>query len=78
NLERSNLERLMRAGGSGAAHVVRLYGYDLDHPTPYLVYEYVPGGDLTAHLNARRAALGDPPSPDEVLGLVVQIADGLG
>lgn len=26
NQERSNLERLMRAGGSGASHVVRLYG----------------------------------------------------
>lgn len=77
NQERSNLERLMRAGGPGAAHVVRLYGYDLDHPTPFLVYEYVAGGDLTAHLAARRAALGRPPGPDEVLGWVIQIADGL-
>jgi serine/threonine protein kinase len=75
--ERSNLERLMRAGGPGAAHVVRLYGYDLDHPTPFLVYEYVAGGDLTAHLAARRAALGRPPGPDEVLGWVLQIAEGL-
>jgi serine/threonine protein kinase len=77
NQERSNLERLMRAGGPGSAHVVRLYGYDLDHPTPFLVYEFVAGGDLTAHLAARRAALGRPPGPDEVLGWVIQIAEGL-
>lgn len=78
NQERSNLERLMRAGGAGSGHVVRLYGYDLDHPTPYLVYEYVEGGDLTRLVAARRAALGRPPDPAEVLGWVVQIAEGLG
>ncbi len=77
NQERSNLERLMRAGGPGAAHVVRLYGYDLDHPTPFLVYEFVAGGDLTAQLAARRVALGRPPGSDEVLGWVTQITDGL-
>jgi serine/threonine protein kinase len=77
NQERSNLERLMRAGGRGSNHVVRLYGYDLDHPTPYLVYEYVPGGDLTRLVAARKAALGRSPDPAEVLGWVVQIAEGL-
>ena len=78
NLERSNLERLMRAGGDrGAAHVVRLYGYDLDHPTPYLVYEYVAGGDLTNYLAAKRSALGRGLTAGEVLGIVTQIARGL-
>ena len=77
NQERSNLERLMRAEGQGAAHVVRLYGYDLDHSTPYLVYEYVEGGDLTRHLAARRAALGNNPDATEILGWIVQIAEGL-
>ena len=78
NLERSNLERLMRAGGDrGAAHVVRLYGYDLDHPTPYLVYEYVAGGDLTHYLSAKRTALGRILTAGEVLGLITQIAQGL-
>ncbi len=77
NQERSNLERLMRAGGRGSAHVVRLYGYDLDHPTPYLVYEYVDGGDLTRLVAARRAAADGPPHPAEVLGWIVQIAEGL-
>ena len=77
NQERSNLERLMRAGGRGSGHVVRLYGYDLDHATPYLVYEYVSGGDLTRLVAARRAALGRAPDPAEVFGWVNQIADGL-
>ena len=77
NQERSNLERLMRVEGRGAEHVVRLYGYDLDHATPYLVYEYVAGGDLTHHLNARRAALGQNPDASEVLGWIIQIAEGL-
>jgi serine/threonine protein kinase len=77
NQERSNLERLMRAAGRGAAHVVRLYGYDLDHATPYLVYEYVPGGDLTKLLATRCAALGRPPSPAEVFSWVAQVTEGL-
>ncbi|HVK11170.1 MAG TPA: serine/threonine-protein kinase [Gemmataceae bacterium] len=78
NLERSNLERLMRAAGDrGAAHVVRLYGYDLDHATPYLVYEYVPGGDLTQYLAAKRTSLGRGLTAGEVLGIVTQIAHGL-
>jgi serine/threonine protein kinase len=77
NQERSNLERLMRAGGRGSDHVVRLYGYDLDHPTPFLVYEYVAGGDLTHLLAARVAALGQPPSAAEVFGWIRQIVEGL-
>ncbi|WP_145242777.1 serine/threonine-protein kinase [Urbifossiella limnaea] len=75
--ERSNLERLMRAGGRGSAHVVRLYGYDLDHATPYLVYEFVDGGDLTKLLAARVAALGRAPGAAEVFGWVTQITEGL-
>jgi hypothetical protein len=78
NLERSNLERLMRAGADrGAAHVVRLYGYDLDHATPYLVYEYVPGGDLTGHLATRLRTLGRNPDAAEVLGWMTQVVEGL-
>jgi serine/threonine protein kinase len=78
NLERSNLERLMRAGGErGSGHVVKLYGYDLDHATPYLVYEFVPGGDLTGHLARHRAETGRAMTPAEVLGVVTQLAEGL-
>src|SRR5262245_52835938 len=67
----------MRAGGPGSRHVVRLYGYDLDHATPYLVYEFVEGGDLTRLVAARRTARGGPPDPAEVFGWVIQIAEGL-
>jgi serine/threonine protein kinase len=78
NLERSNLERLMRAAGErGAGHVVKLYGYDLDHPTPYLVYEYVPGGDLTGHLARHRAETGRAMTPAEVLSVITQLGEGL-
>src|SRR5262245_29213225 len=60
-LERTNLERLMKAAGErGSGHVVKLYGYDLDHATPYLVYEYVPEGDLTGYLARYRADTGRP------------------
>jgi serine/threonine protein kinase len=76
--ERGMLERLMKAGGeSWSPRVVRLYGYDLDHPTPYLVYEYVPGGDLVRYLNERRTALGRNLNAEEVLELVTQLAEAL-
>jgi hypothetical protein len=76
--ERNNLDRLMNAGkGDWTPGIVRLYGYNLDHPTPFLVYEYVPGGDLTSHLAARMQETGRPPSAQEVLGWVMQIAAAL-
>jgi serine/threonine protein kinase len=76
--ERSNLERLMKAGGEGwSARIVRLYGYDLEHRTPFLVYEYVPGGDLTHYLARRVAQLGRPLNADEVLALVIQVCEAL-
>jgi serine/threonine protein kinase len=76
--ERANLERLMKAGGQDwSPRIVRLYGYDLEHRTPYLVYEYVTGGDLTRHLAERHEALGRPPNAEEVLELIVQVAEGL-
>ena len=78
NLERSNLERLMRAAGErGSGHVVKLYGYDLDHPTPYLVYEYVPGGDLTGYLASHRAESNGAMNAEKVLDVVKQLAEGL-
>jgi len=76
--ERSNLERLMTAGGQDwSPRVVRLYGYDLEHPTPYLVYEYVTGGDLLRHLAEKRERMGRPLSPQEVLELIVQVTEAL-
>jgi serine/threonine protein kinase len=76
--ERDNLERLMKAGhAEGAKRVVKLYGYDLDRSRPYLVYEYIPGGDLTQHLTRQRAQLGRNLKPAEVLLLMVQVVEGL-
>jgi serine/threonine protein kinase len=76
--ERSNLERLMKSGGSTwSPRVVRLYGYDLEHPTPYLVYEFVAGGDLARWLAARAARSGKGPSPAEVRAVINQVVEGL-
>jgi serine/threonine protein kinase len=76
--ERSNLERLMKAGGENwSPRIVRLYGYDLNHATPYLVYEFVPGGDLIHYLARRQRQLGRPLNPGEVLGLVIQVCEAL-
>src|SRR5262249_54629399 len=76
--ERSNLERLMRVGGESWSHrIVRLYGDDLDHRTPYLVYEYVAGGDLVHDLARRRQQAGRDLTSDEALGLIIQVAEAL-
>jgi hypothetical protein len=75
--ERDVLERLTRAGGAGAWRLIRLYGYDLDHPTPYLVYELAPGGDLLSHLARQRRLAGRSLAPDEVLGVVRPVAEAL-
>ena len=76
--ERSNLERLMKAGGaSWSPRVVRLYGYNLEHATPFLVYEYVPKGDLVHWLAARQARDRRGLTPAEVLPLIRQVAEGL-
>ena len=76
--ERSNLERLMKAGGAAwSPRVVRLYGYNLEHATPFLVYEYVQGGDLVHWLAARQARNGRRLTPVEVLPLIRQVAEGL-
>jgi serine/threonine protein kinase len=76
--ERANLERLMKAGGEAwSTRLVRLYGYDLEHPTPYLVYEYVPGGDLVHRLAQRQTQEGRGLTADEVLRLIVQVAEAL-
>jgi hypothetical protein len=76
--ERSNLERLMKAAGaSWSPRVVRLYGYNLEHTTPFLVYEYVPRGDLVHWLAARQARDRRGLGPGEVLPLIRQVAEAL-
>jgi serine/threonine protein kinase len=77
--ERDNLERLMKAGGDDwSPRIVRLYGYDLDHETPYLVYEFVTGGDLIRYLTARHEKQGRPLDAAEIFALMVQVAEALG
>jgi hypothetical protein len=60
----------------GAERIVRLYGYNLNHATPYLVYEFLPDGSLAEYLLARRRIEASP-TPDVVLGWIVQILEGL-
>jgi serine/threonine protein kinase len=76
--ERANLESLMQAGGeSWSPRLVRLYGYNLDHPTPFLVYEFVPGGELVRWLSTRQAREGRGLTATEVLELITQVAEAL-
>jgi serine/threonine protein kinase len=57
--------------------VVRLLGFDLEHPTPYLVFEQVPGGDLAMLLSNLKHQTGHGLAPDKVFRLIEQIAEGL-
>ena len=72
--ERALLDRLMESGQneSWSDRVVKLYGHSLDHATPFLVYECVPGGSLPAYLGAGRW-LG----PDELLAIMRQLLEAL-
>ena len=68
----------MKAGGENwSPRIVRLYGCDLEHQTPYLVYEFVTGGDLIRHLAERRERMGRLLNSHEVFELMVQIAEAL-
>ncbi len=45
-------------------YIVTLHDFDLDSPSPYLVYEYLPGGRLRNHCRARQATGSQVPLPD--------------
>jgi serine/threonine protein kinase len=76
--EQTILDRLMAAGGKNWSHrIVRLYGYALDVGPPFLVYEYVPGGDLTTLLSAARQRTGRGIRPPIALEMVRQMAEAL-
>jgi serine/threonine protein kinase len=76
--ERAILDRLMAAGQNRWSHrIVRLYGYALEVQPPFLVYEFVPGGDLTSHLSATRQKTGRGFRPAMALELVRQVAEAL-
>jgi serine/threonine protein kinase len=76
--ERAILDRLMAvAGRNWSDRIVRLYGYALDVQPPFLVYEYVPGGDLASHLTATRQKTGRGYRPAVALEVVRQVAEAL-
>jgi serine/threonine protein kinase len=76
--EQTILDRLMAAGGKNWSHrIVRLYGYALDVEPPFLVYEFVPGGDLTTLLSAVRQRTGRGVRPAIAVEMVRQIAEAL-
>jgi WD40 repeat protein len=76
--ERDILDRLMSVETSKWSNrIVRLYGYALEAHPPFLVYEYVPGGDLTSHLTATRQQTGRGFRPALALELIRQVAEAL-
>jgi WD40 repeat protein len=76
--ERAILDQLMAAGETAWSNrIVRLYGYALEVQPPFLVYEFVPGGDLTSYLMSTRQKTGKGFHPVLVLELIRQIAEGL-
>ncbi len=57
--------------------VVLLYGHQLEAEPYYLIYEFMPDGDLTTYFQSQRARNGGV-SSDEVLPIVREIAAKLG
>jgi WD40 repeat protein/serine/threonine protein kinase len=76
--ERAILDRLMTVGDTARSNrIVRLYGYALDVQPPFLVYEFVPGGDLTSYLAATQQKTGRGFRPVVALELIRQAAEAL-
>jgi serine/threonine protein kinase len=75
--ERDLLDRLMKAGSDTrwSDRVVKLYGHNLDAPIPFLVYEYIPGGNLIARLAAIQKRTGTSLRPSQVVGLIRRICE---
>jgi hypothetical protein len=57
--------------------LVRRLAQDLDQATPYLVWEHVPGGDLTMQLANLKHQTGHGFAPEDVLRLIEEVAEGL-
>lgn len=76
--EREILDRLMAVDGSKwSTRIVRLYGYALESKPPFLVYEYVPGGDLTTNIRVAREKTGRGFRPTLALELIRQVTEAL-
>jgi serine/threonine protein kinase len=59
-------QREVEMMGKVGAHdcIVTLHDFDLDAPSPYLVFEYLPGGRLRDHCQELRARGAQVPLPD--------------
>jgi serine/threonine protein kinase len=76
--ERTILDRLMAVDGKKWSNrIVRLYGYALEVKPPFLVYEFVPGGDLTNYLRGAQHKTGKGLGSPDVLELMRQVAEAL-
>lgn len=76
--ERAILDRLMSVDSTKWSNrIVRLYGYALEANPPFLVYEYVPGGDLTSNLRMARQKTGRGFRPALALELMRQVTEAL-
>ena len=76
--EREILDRLMAVDSSKwSTRIVRLYGYALESKPPFLVYEYVPGGDLTTNIRVAREKTGRGFRPTLALELIRQVTEAL-
>jgi serine/threonine protein kinase len=75
--ERDLLDRLMSAGADArwSDRIVKLYGHNLDAPVPFLVYEYIAGGNLIARLAAIQKRTGSGLRPSQVVGLIRRICE---
>jgi WD40 repeat protein len=75
--ERDLLDRLMSAGRDTrwSDRIVKLYGHSLDAIIPFLVYEYIAGGNLITRLSGIRRRTGANLRPSQVLGLVRRICE---
>ncbi len=76
--ERSLLDRLKAVDNSKwSTRIVRLYGYALDADPPFLIYEFVPGGDLTHYLRVMKQKTGTGLTAVQALDLIRQVAQAL-
>jgi serine/threonine protein kinase len=73
--EKDRLDRLVKQeeGSAWPENVVRLIGHCLDHVTPFLIFEYVPDGDMGVHVQNLRVKLGRSLNSEEALALMRQL-----
>ncbi|HQY87403.1 MAG TPA: protein kinase, partial [Tepidisphaeraceae bacterium] len=71
--ERRLLDRMIEAGKQWSDSIVQLYGHHLQAKPPYLIYEWVGGGDLHAYQSKKTKELGRRFTPEEVFDIIKRI-----